>query len=25
LQEHTDEVAASPQQWLPWNYRDASL
>jgi transposase len=25
LQEHADEVAASPERWMPWNYRDASL
>jgi hypothetical protein len=23
LQQHADEVAASPEGWLPWNYRDA--
>jgi transposase len=23
LQEHADEVAASPQRWMPWNYREA--
>jgi hypothetical protein len=21
LQRHSDQVAASPQQWMPWNYR----
>jgi transposase len=23
LQRHTDEVAAAPAEWMPWNYRDA--
>lgn len=23
LQRHSDEVAASPELWLPWNYREA--
>jgi hypothetical protein len=23
LQRHTDQLAAGPQLWLPWNYRDA--
>jgi transposase len=23
LQEHADQVAAAPERWLPWNYRDA--
>jgi hypothetical protein len=23
LQRHTDELAASPDLWMPWNYRDA--
>jgi transposase len=23
LQQHTDQVAASPERWLPWNYREA--
>ena len=23
LQRHTDEVAASPGLWMPWNYRAA--
>lgn len=23
LQEHADEVATSPQLWMPWNYREA--
>lgn len=23
LQEHADEVAAAPSQWLPWNYQEA--
>ena len=23
LQQHADEVAATPASWLPWNYRDA--
>jgi hypothetical protein len=23
LQEHADEVAANPQCWMPWNYREA--
>jgi hypothetical protein len=23
LQEHADEMAASPQRWMPWNYREA--
>ena len=23
LQEHADELAANPQEWLPWNYREA--
>jgi hypothetical protein len=22
LQQHTDQLAASPQQWMPWNYRE---
>lgn len=22
LQEHTDQLAASPQLWMPWNYRE---
>jgi transposase len=22
LQEHAEQVAAQPQQWMPWNYRD---
>jgi len=22
LQQHTDQVAANPEHWLPWNYRD---
>jgi transposase len=25
LQRHAREVAASPQTWLPWNYREAFL
>jgi transposase len=23
LQEHADALSASPEQWMPWNYRDA--
>ena len=23
LQQHTDQLAASPQLWMPWNYREA--
>ena len=23
LQRHADELAASPERWMPWNYRDA--
>ena len=23
LQEHVDELAANPERWLPWNYREA--
>ena len=23
LQEHADELAANPERWLPWNYREA--
>jgi transposase len=23
LQQHTDQLASSPQLWLPWNYREA--
>ncbi len=23
LQQHSDELAANPQQWMPWNYRAA--
>ena len=23
LQRHADAIAASPQLWMPWNYRDA--
>ena len=23
LQQHPDQLAASPQLWMPWNYRDA--
>jgi hypothetical protein len=23
LQRHTDQLAASPQFWMPWNYREA--
>jgi transposase len=23
LQQHTDELAARPELWMPWNYRDA--
>ena len=23
LQQHADQVVASPDRWLPWNYRDA--
>ena len=23
LQHHVDEVAAHPEQWMPWNYSDA--
>ena len=23
LQKHKGEVAARPQEWMPWNYRDA--
>jgi hypothetical protein len=23
LQQHADQVAAAPERWLPWNYRDA--
>jgi transposase len=23
LQRHADQVATSPQQWMPWNYREA--
>jgi transposase len=23
LQEHSDQLAASPQRWMPWNYREA--
>jgi transposase len=22
LQEHAEEVAANPQRWMPWNYRE---
>jgi transposase len=25
LQRHADEVAAAPDRWLPWNYRDNIL
>jgi hypothetical protein len=23
LQRHSDELAASPEGWMPWNYRKA--
>ena len=23
LQQHADELAASPERWMPWNYRTA--
>ena len=23
LQQHTEAIAASPERWMPWNYRDA--
>jgi hypothetical protein len=23
LQQHADQLAASPERWLPWNYRNA--
>jgi hypothetical protein len=23
LQRHRDELAASPERWMPWNYREA--
>ena len=23
LQQHGDELAASPERWMPWNYRAA--
>ena len=23
LQRHTDQVAANPQLWMPWDYREA--
>jgi hypothetical protein len=23
LQRHTDQLAAGPQLWMPWNYREA--
>jgi len=22
LQQHSDQVAAGPQNWMPWNYRE---
>ena len=25
LQRHADELAANPQDWMPWNYRDTLL
>jgi hypothetical protein len=24
LQQHSDELSRSPQEWMPWNYREAS-
>ena len=23
LQQHAEVLAASPERWMPWNYRDA--
>ena len=23
LQQHADQLATSPERWLPWNYRNA--